>query len=91
MADPRKSWRIPSGTVQREPYASRTHCSRGHRWTPSTERWRARLYPSGAVIKERDCLVCKRESEAKRRRKNDRLTGVKRVSDLAREKREAAV
>lgn len=69
----RKSWRITGGMVTKEPFASRTHCAHGHRWSAATERWRERVLPSGGTTKERDCLVCKRASEARRRRENDRM------------------
>lgn len=73
----RKSWRITGGMVTKEPFASRTHCAHGHRWQASTERWRMRVRPGKGTTRERDCLVCKRESEARRRREIDRLTLVK--------------
>lgn len=68
---PRHSYTVPTGEITREPYASRTHCAHGHKWTPATERWRYRNRPDrGAPTLERDCRVCRRESEARRRRKN---------------------
>jgi hypothetical protein len=41
-------------------------CPNGHRWTAATTRWRVRR-DKGEAAATRDCLVCKRVSEGKRR------------------------
>lgn len=61
--------RVDKGKVTRLPYADRETCSNGHKWTTATTRWRVRT-DKGEASPTRDCLVCKRVSEGKRR---DRL------------------
>lgn len=60
--------RAEAGKVTRHPYALRAACANGHPWTPSTTRWRIR-HDKGETTPTRDCLVCKRVSEGKRRRR----------------------
>lgn len=58
--------RVTAGVVIREPFASRVMCANGHPWTPGSTRWRVRR-DKGEAAATRDCLVCKRESERRRR------------------------
>ena len=52
----------------KQPYAGRPTCANGHPWKPETTRWRRRGYRGEHTTEiERDCLVCKRVSEGKRR------------------------
>lgn len=60
--------RVETGTVARNPWASREKCANGHPWTPESTRWRIR-HDKGETAPSRDCLVCKRVSEADRRRR----------------------
>lgn len=65
------STRIESWVMVREPFASREACVNGHAWTTATTRWRRRTHQRARgsyVTVERDCLVCKRVSEAKRKK-----------------------
>lgn len=59
--------RVDTGRVLRKPYADRERCANGHRWTPASTRWRIRR-DKGEATPTRDCLICKRVSEGKRRR-----------------------
>lgn len=57
--------RLKTGTVS--PKAQqRPTCANGHPWRPETTRWRERRR-DGRTTRERDCLVCKRESDHNRR------------------------
>jgi hypothetical protein len=60
--------RVDTGKVTKEPFASRKTCANGHPWTTHNTRWRIRR-DKGETSPTRDCLVCKRVSEGKRRRK----------------------
>ena len=60
------STRVAHGSVARQPWASRDTCANGHPWTPASTRWRIRR-DKGETTPTRDCLVCKRVSEGKRR------------------------
>ena len=60
--------RVSEGRVSREPWAGRETCSNGHPWTTRNTRWRIRI-DKGERLPTRDCLVCKRVSEGKRRAK----------------------
>ena len=46
----------------------RNECANGHLWTEDTTRWRIRK-DKGEKSPTRDCLVCKRQSEKRRRAK----------------------
>jgi 5-methylcytosine-specific restriction endonuclease McrA len=54
-------------TVMRETISERTACAHGHPWTLESTRLRVRV---GGGTPERDCLVCKRDSEHRRRRES---------------------
>lgn len=58
--------RVDAGKVTRLPYALRETCANGHKWAPQTTRWRVRR-DKGETTPTRDCLVCKRVSEGRRR------------------------
>jgi hypothetical protein len=58
--------RVDSGRVTRLPFSERETCANGHRWTPQSTRWRIRT-DKGETQPTRDCLICKRVSEGKRR------------------------
>lgn len=60
--------RVEAGTVTRQPWATRETCANGHPWTTHNTRWRIRK-DKGETTPTRDCLVCKRVSEGKRRAK----------------------
>jgi len=61
------SRRLPGGVLKQAAARSRTECGNGHPWRVETTRWRRRVR-GGRVTVERDCLVCKRESEHRRRK-----------------------
>lgn len=65
--------RVDDGTVKRQPWAARETCANGHPWTRENTRWRIRR-DKGESTPTRDCLTCKRKSEATRkaRRATDR-------------------
>lgn len=58
--------RVDTGRVSRLPFAERETCTNGHKWTPQSTRWRVRR-DKGESTPTRDCLICKRVSEGKRR------------------------
>lgn len=58
---------IQNLTLQPPP-GSEGACANNHPWYPETTRWRKRNR-NGALSLERDCLRCKRASEARRRRR----------------------
>lgn len=57
--------RLKTGSVGPKAQQRKT-CSNGHPWREKTTRWRQRIR-DGRVVTERDCLVCKRESDHQRR------------------------
>lgn len=62
--------RVSDGTIRLQPFKSRETCANGHPWTPETTRWRTRGdRGKHTAAVERDCLLCKRESEARRRKR----------------------
>lgn len=62
---------------------ARPACGNGHTWRPETTRWRKRIR-NGRTTTERDCLVCKRESEHTRRRnRRAQLTSAPQVATRA--------
>lgn len=58
--------RVEAGKVTRLPWADRDTCANGHKWTVASTRWRIRT-DKGETSPTRDCLICKRVSEGKRR------------------------
>lgn len=60
---------VPGGFMSKPSFAARETCVNGHPWKTATTRWRFRdrggRHGSGW---ERDCLVCKRKQEGRRRR-----------------------
>ena len=61
-----------------EPPGSEGVCANNHPWYPETTRWRKRNR-GGRLTLERDCLRCKRASEARRRRRKraEQLAGLR--------------
>lgn len=64
--------------LQRVRAQKRPACANGHPWREETTRWRKRTR-CGRTVVERDCLVCKRESDHGRRsrRRQERQTGAR--------------
>lgn len=60
--------RVQTGAVTRMPWAEREKCANGHPWTAASTRWRIRR-DKGETNPTRDCLVCKRVSEAQRKKR----------------------
>lgn len=57
--------RLTTGSVGPKAQQRKT-CAHGHPWREKTTRWRERTR-NGRQVVERDCLVCKRESDHNRR------------------------
>ncbi len=77
-----ESQRLREPGELREKFAARETCRHGHPWTPENTRWRRRVRRGNEnLAPERDCLICKRESERKRRIKvKERLLAEQRAS-----------
>lgn len=58
--------RLKTDTLTRPSARKRAACVNGHPWREETTRWRKRTR-NGRASTERDCLVCKRESDHERR------------------------